>query len=213
VYDRREELSAYSRALLALAAHDLGDTDRANVLIRNLENGVVIDRSGATAEAIATAHWGSDTSWWHWYDGPVESTAFSLQALMAIDPHNALVEPAMNWLVKNRRGARWNNTRDTAIALLALNDYLVASGESNDSASYELAVNGRVIAKKTVSASDVLRDPSRMTIDAALIGDANEIRIRRTGGTAPLYFAAEAWMTSLEEPVTAAGSEIFVTRE
>ena len=30
----------------------------------------------------------------------------------------------MNWLVKNRRGAQWSNTRDTAIALLALNDYL-----------------------------------------------------------------------------------------
>ncbi len=35
----------------------------------------------------------------------------------------------MNWLVKNRRGAQWNNTRDTAIALLAMNDYLERSGE------------------------------------------------------------------------------------
>jgi len=72
-YARREHLSAFSRALLALAAHHFGDTDRANVLIRNLENGVTIDRapdrsvlvkgSSSTAETIATAHWGSDSSW------------------------------------------------------------------------------------------------------------------------------------------------------
>ena len=29
-----------------------------------------------------------------------------------------------NWLVKNRRGAHWSNTRNTAITVLALNDYL-----------------------------------------------------------------------------------------
>src|ERR1051325_2339144 len=223
VYDRREHLTPYSRALLPLAAHDFGDVEHANVLVRNLENGVTIDRapdrsvlvqsSSSTAETMATAHWGSDSFWWRWYDGPVESTAFSLQALMAVDPHNALVEPVMNWLVKNRRGARWNNTRDTAIALLALNDYLAASGEASDGASYELSVNGRVIATKTVSANDVLRDPSRFTIDSTLVRDANEIRIRRTAGTAPIYFAAEGRMTSLEEPVTAAGSEMFVKRE
>jgi uncharacterized protein YfaS (alpha-2-macroglobulin family) len=180
---------------------------------RTPDRSMLVRGSSSTAETIATAHWGSDSLWWRWYDGPVESTAFSLQALMAIDPHNALVEPVMNWLVKNRRGARWNNTRDTAIALLALNDYLVASGEANESASYELSVNGRVIATKTVAANDVLRDPSRFTIDAALVRDANEIRIRRTGGSAPIYFAAEARMTALEEPVTAAGNEIFVKRE
>jgi len=222
-YQRREHLTAYSRALLALAAHDLDDVNRANVLTRNLENGMEIDRapdrsvlfhgSSSVAETMPTAHWGSDSFWWRWYDSPVESTAFSLQALVAIDPHNALVEPVMNWLVKNRRGARWNNTRDTAIAILALTDYLAANGESSESASYELAVNGQVIATKTVATNDVLRDPSEFTIDAALVRDANEIRIRRSGGNAPIYFAAEARMTSLEEPVTAAGNEIFVKRE
>ena len=45
--------------------------------------------------------------------------------------------------------------------------------------------------------------------------DANEIRVRRTGGRAgaPIYFAAEARFVSLEEPVKAAGNEIFVRRE
>ncbi|HWW61794.1 MAG TPA: alpha-2-macroglobulin family protein, partial [Thermoanaerobaculia bacterium] len=222
-WKNRDKLTSYSRALLALTAHRFGDAERAQVLVRNLEDGVKLDKapdqsilvrgSGANAaETMATAHWGEDRFWWRWYDGPVETTAFALQALVSIDPKHRLIEPVMNWLVKNRRGAQWNNTRDTAIALLAFNDYLRASDELRGDVSYELSVNGTVIATKTLSAADVLRAPSTFTIDDKLVKDANEIRIRRTrGGT--LYFSAEARFVSLEEPVAAAGNEIFVRRD
>ncbi|MGZ7081268.1 MAG: alpha-2-macroglobulin family protein, partial [Thermoanaerobaculia bacterium] len=203
-----------------------GDAERAAVMVRNLEDGVKLDRtpdksillrgsgSGA-AETMATAHWGEDRSWWHWYDGSVESTALVLQALVRIDPKHRLIEPAMNWLVKNRRGAQWNNTRDTAIALLALTDYLRISGELKGDVSYELSVNGRVIASHHITAADVLGSPSRFNIDPELVRDANEIRIRRTAGRgdAPIYFSVEGRFVSLEEPVTAAGNEIFIRRD
>ncbi|HYM59559.1 MAG TPA: MG2 domain-containing protein [Thermoanaerobaculia bacterium] len=227
-WSHRERLTAYSRALLALAAHDFGYAERAKVLVRNLEDGVKLDRTpdqsvllrgsgGASpAETMATAHWGEDRFWWHWYEGPVETTSFALQALTAIDPQNRLVEPVMNWLVKNRRGAQWNNSRDTAIALLGLNDYLGASGELQGDVAYELSVNGHAIASKSVAAADVLRAPLRYAIDPAIVRDGvNEIRIKRSGGrgTAPLYFSAEARFVSTEEPVKAAGNEIFVRRD
>jgi uncharacterized protein YfaS (alpha-2-macroglobulin family) len=223
VWTHRERLTAYSRALLALTAHRYGDTERTSVLVRNLEDGAIIDRAPDTsilikgetaAETMATAHWGAKQFWWRWYEGPVETTAFVLQALVTIDPDNKLVEPAMNWLVKNRRGARWNNTRDTAIAILAFNDYLQRSGELAGDVSYELTVNGRSIATKTIKAADVLRAPSKFTIEAGAIADATQdIRIRRTSGKSPLYFSAEARFVSLEEPVKPAGNEIFVKRQ
>jgi uncharacterized protein YfaS (alpha-2-macroglobulin family) len=223
VWSHRERLGAYSRALLAIAAHHFGDAERAQVLVRNLEDGVKVDKSPdesrvavtgnrSTAETIGTAHWGADRFWWQWYEGPVETTSFALQALVLIEPKHRLIEPAMNWLVKNRRGAQWNNTRDTAIALIALNDYLGASGELGGDVQYELTVNGRSIATKKIAAADVLRAPSRFTIDADLVRDANEIRIHRSGRGA-LYFSAEARFFSLEEPVKAAGNELFVRRE
>jgi uncharacterized protein YfaS (alpha-2-macroglobulin family) len=225
-WSHRDRLTSYSRALLALAAHDFGDSTRAAVLVRNLEDGVKVDHapdqsilvrgsgSGA-AETMGTAHWGEDRFWWHWYDGPVESTAFALQAMVRIDPGNKLIEPVMNWLVKNRRGAQWNNTRDTAVTLLALNDYLGVSGELKGDVAWELSVNGKVIAAKRLSAADVLGAPVRFTIDPAIVTDSNEIRIRRTGGRADasLYFAAEGRFVSLEEPVKAAGNELFVRRD
>jgi uncharacterized protein YfaS (alpha-2-macroglobulin family) len=223
VWKNREKLTAYSRALLALTAHRWNDAERARVLVRNLEDGVKMDRTpdqsvllkGETAaEKMATAHWGTTGFWWRWHDGPVESTAFVLQALSTIDPKHRLIEPAMNWLVKNRRGAQWNNTRDTAIALLALNDYLQQSGELAGDVSYEVSVNGKVIATKTLTAADVLGAPSRFPVDASILTDTlQEVRIRRTAGKSPLYFSAEARFVSLEEPVKAAGNEIFVRRE
>jgi uncharacterized protein YfaS (alpha-2-macroglobulin family) len=222
VWEHREKLTSYSRALLALTAHRYNARERVAVLVRNLENGATIDRtpdqwsgglSARPSEAMtmATAHWGEDRFWWRWNDGPVETTAFVLQALVTIDPKHALVEPAMNWLVKNRRGAQWSNTRDTAIAVFSLNDYLRASGETVRDVSYELSVNGKIIAANKLTAKDLLGAPSRFSIDPAILRDSDqEIRIR---ADAPIYFSAEARFVSLEEPVKAAGNEIFVRRE
>ena len=228
VWEHREKLTAYGRALLALAAHDFGSSERANVLVRNLENGVRIDRApdasvlihgengrtATSAETMATAHWGQDGSWWRWSDGPVESTSFALMALVEIDPKNALIEPVTNWLIKNRRGAQWNNTRDTAITILALDEYLHASGELASEGSYEISANGTTIAAQSVRPADILRAPSRWSIPSDSIRDGvNEVRILRTHGTGSLYFAAEARFFSLEEPIKAAGNEIFVRRD
>jgi uncharacterized protein YfaS (alpha-2-macroglobulin family) len=138
-----------------------------------------------------------------------------LRALLTIDPQNKLIEPVTNWLIKNRRGAQWSNTRDTAIVVLAMNDYLKVSGELKAELEYELQVNGRTIATKKLTGDDVLAAPSRFEIDREIIRDGvNDIRIlRKSGGAGPIYFAAEAEYFSLEEPIPAAGNEIFVRRE
>jgi len=228
LWKNRDQLNAYTRALLALSAHDFGFDDKAKILIENLENGVIRDDrpdqsvliankpstlNAQPSTVLTTAHWGEDGVYWHWSDGGVEATAFALRALLAIDPTNSLVEPVSNWLIKNRRGAQWNNTRDTAIVVLALNDYLRASGELKAEAGYDLYVNGKGVAHKTISSAEVFNAPSLFAIDMGLIQDTNEIRIVRTGGNGALYFAANAKFFSTEEPIAPAGNEIFVKRE
>ncbi|MCL4789576.1 MAG: alpha-2-macroglobulin, partial [Verrucomicrobia bacterium] len=218
LWANREQRNAYTRALFALAAHHLGQADRAKTLIANLENSVKRDERPDTsvlvggnpdnAGVMGTAHWGEDGLWWRWSEGGVEATAFALRALLAIDPQNKLVEPVANWLIKNRRGAQWSNTRDTAIVVLALNDYLRVSGELKPELEYELLVNGKSIAKKKVSGADVFNAPSRFAIEPGLIKDSNEIRIVRKQGNTPVYFAVEGKFLSLEEPITPTGNEI-----
>ena len=222
LWTNRDRLNAYTRALLALSAHSFGFADKAKTLVENLENGVKIDSAPDTSiiqrgtqssdSVIATAHWGEDGIYWRWSDGGVEATSFALRALLAIDPKNKLIEPVTNWLVKNRRGSQWSNTRDTAIAVMALNDYLRQSGELAADIQYELAVNGKPIATRTLTGEDALSAPSQFVIDRQFIRDGiNDIRIARRRGA--LYVSASAQFFSLEEPIAAAGNEIFVRRE
>ena len=225
LYSNRDRLNAYTRALLALAAHYFGKAAEANTLVRNLENGVKLDskpdtsivqRGGPASDpsVMATAHWGEDGIYWRWSDGGVEATSFALRALLTIDPQNRLIEPVTNWLIKNRRGAQWSNTRDTAIVVLTLNDYLRKSGEVSPSLGYQLLVNGQSVATRQLDADQALSGPSKFAIPRQLIRDgSNSIEIRRTSGSGPIYFSAEARFFSLEEPLTPAGNEIFVRRQ
>jgi|GEM_PF-180921 len=224
LWKNREAHNAYTRALLALAAHHMGKAAEAKTLIANLENGVKRDERPdasvliggqlpANAGVMGTAHWGEDGIYWRWSDGGVEATAFALRALLTIDPQNKLIEPVTNWLLKGRRGAQWSNTRDTAITVLALNDYLRVTKELSPELEYEVTVNGTSIAKRKVSGAEVFAAPSRFAVDRRFIKDgANDIRIRRKG-EGPVYYAAEAKFFSLEEPIPASGNEIFVKRE
>ena len=225
LWNNRDRLNAYTRALVALAAHNFGYHDRAKTLVENLQNGVKVDtqpdtsivqRGGQSSDpsVIGTAHWGEDGIFWRWSDGGVEATAFALRALLAIDPKNKLIEPVTNWLIKNRRGAQWSNTRDTAIVVLTMNEYLRTSGEIQPAMSYELIVNGTPVTTKQVTAADALSAPSQFAISRELLRDGqNEITIQRKGGTGPIYFSARAEFFSLEEPLTPAGNEIFVRRQ
>ncbi|HEU4931075.1 MAG TPA: alpha-2-macroglobulin family protein, partial [Pyrinomonadaceae bacterium] len=225
LWKNRDRLNAYTRALLALVAHNYGYRDQAKTLVANLENGVKIDsqpdtsivQSGAQSSdpsVMGTAHWGEDGIYWRWSDGGVEATSFVLRALLAIDPQNKLIEPVTNWLVKNRRGAQWSNTRDTAIVVLTLNDYLRVSGEVQPAIGYQLLVNGNPVATKQITAEDALSAPSQFAISRELLRDGqNEISIMRKNGSGPLYFSAAAEFFSLEEPLKPAGNEIFVKRQ
>src|SRR5687767_6135391 len=225
LWNNRDKLNAYTRALLALSAHNYGYREQAKTLVENLENGVKIDsqpdtsivqRGAQTSDpsVIGTAHWGEDGIYWRWSDGGVEATAFALRALLAIDPQNKLVEPVTNWLIKNRRGAQWSNTRDTAIVVLTLNDYLRTSGELQPVIGYDLVVNGTVVTSKQITAAEALSAPTKFPISRELVRDgANEISIVRKNGNGPLYFSAQAEFFSLEEPLKPAGNEIFVKRE
>ncbi len=225
IWTNKDKLNAYTRALLALAAHKYGYSDKAKILVENLENGVKIDshpdtsivQSGAQtsdASVIATAHWGEDGLYWRWSDGGVEATSFALRAILAIDPQNKLVEPVTNWLIKNRRGSQWSNTRDTAIVVMTLNDYLRSTGEIQTELAYDLVANGTLVASKQINAGDALGAPTKFQIPRELIKDgANEVVVRRKSGAGTIYFSAEAEFFSLEEPLKAAGNEIFVRRQ
>jgi hypothetical protein len=223
LWKQRDALNAYGRALLCLAAHGMVRESEALTLAQNLRNGAIRDSSPDTSivqvgthqpYTIPTAHWGQDGIFRRWSEGGVEATAFVLRALVTVDPKDELVTPVMNWLVKNRRGAQWSNTRDTAITVLALDEYLRARGELGTAVEFELAVNGKSVAAKRIEKDQLLSAPSTFEVDPALLRDGlNQIRIAKKSGQGPLFFAMRARFFSLEEPIPPRGNELFVRRD
>jgi hypothetical protein len=139
-FKQRERMSAYARALLTLAAKTWKHAEL-KTLADNLANGVRVDdapdrsvlvHGASTAESSAPkiAWWDKERDFRYWHEGGIESTAFSLMALLETDPNNELVDAAALWLIKNRRGANWNNTKDTAIAVLAFSGAAAADPPS-----------------------------------------------------------------------------------
>jgi uncharacterized protein YfaS (alpha-2-macroglobulin family) len=221
---RRLTVGAYGRALLGLSAVALGRTQEARLVAENLIDGALRDSApdasivplGGLAAGTQSprAHWGEDGLGYRWSDGGVEATAFALRALVAVDPGHELVEPAADWLIANRRGAQWSNTKTTAIVVLALSDYLVAKGQLARSVSYEVSVNGSVIGTRALGGADLLSAPASFRVPAELVRDGdNRVRVRRLSGEGPLYFSARASFFSREEPIPPRGNELFVRRQ
>jgi uncharacterized protein YfaS (alpha-2-macroglobulin family) len=69
------------------------------------------------------AHW-ETAGFSRWHDDPLEVTAAALQALVAYDADDPLIPEALAWFAARKRGDRWNSTRDTALIVSAMSDYL-----------------------------------------------------------------------------------------
>ena len=153
VYDGRNKLSASGRACLLLAVTHCGTAEQRAILLRNLENGATRVRSGDFGD---TANWGSTGRSWRASENAVETTALTVLALLENEPTHPLIEPAVNWLVLNRRSGNWSNTRDTAFAALALSRYLALSKEREPDAEVDVIANGKPLRRVKLDRDTVL---------------------------------------------------------
>ncbi|MBK8475631.1 MAG: hypothetical protein IPL39_04790 [Opitutaceae bacterium] len=206
----REKLSASGRACLALAAAKFGSAEKRVVLLRNLENGA---RRAAADDFGDTVHWGSTTNYWRARDGAVETTALTLLALLELEPQHALVEPAMNWLVLNRRSGCWESTRATAFAVLALSRFVQVRGEAQGETEIEVLANGAPVGRVKLNRESLLAGAAVLELPLSkLQGGQNRVALRRISGDGPVYAMALAQAWASGETVKPAGHQAEVAR-
>ncbi|MBI4574650.1 MAG: hypothetical protein HY722_00100 [Planctomycetes bacterium] len=208
-WEGRDRLDACARALLSLAFHRLGDARRATVLLENLEDLVVAD------EENGTAHFGRRDGWWRWSEGAVQATSHALRAYVAAAPGHPLVPRLVKWMVHNRRGERWDNTRDTAVAVLAFTDYLRASRELAAGYQVHVSVNGARVRSFEFRRDDPFPRDRRAVLelpDEALRPGENRVLLEREGGEGTLYWSASLAFYTLEEDLRGDGHEVLVAR-
>jgi uncharacterized protein YfaS (alpha-2-macroglobulin family) len=179
-----DRMSAYGQALMLLALDTLKDP-RGDDIAKTLTNSV--QRKG-------------DLAWWSVPDDPlledsgdtsVEATAFVVKALAARDPKSPLLEPAVRWLLLNRNyGAWWSSTKQTAMVLYGLLDYMRARNEGGADASIEVVVNGTPVATRTFTPAS-LTHPDPITVTAPAAAGKNTVVLRKKGGGS-LYWSASA---------------------
>ncbi len=103
----KDALSPYAQALLVLALHKAGRPEARDV-------------ARSLAAAARGDHWVTPNWYYKWDDVAIETTAYAVQALLAIDPGNPLIPKAVEWLLAQRQGNRWRSTKDTAVAIATL---------------------------------------------------------------------------------------------
>ncbi|CAN5509048.1 alpha-2-macroglobulin family protein [soil metagenome] len=72
-------------------------------------------------------YWAQEDRSWLWYNDTIETHAFSLRALMELEPKDKRSDGLVQWLFLNKKLNHWKSTRATSEAIYALVHYLDAT--------------------------------------------------------------------------------------
>jgi len=206
LFEQRARLTTYSKSLLAMALWNIGEKNSAQVLVHNLENTIKVDA------ANQTAHWATGHDWWRWWNNDNESNATALRAFLLIEPRNALVQPVVKWLVAQSRASRWDSTRDTALAVYALSDYVRINHELDVDYTVRVSLNGKLARTYRVNRDNALFFDNRfITNDLFLQDGANTLSIEKKG-RGNVYWSAYSEYFSLEDSIKGSGNGLSIKR-
>ncbi len=207
IYTNRDDLTPYGKALLASAFASAKDTEHARLVLSNLADFAKVDRDGGTA------HWQSESrDWWWWWNNLVETNAAVLNAFVDVDPKHELVEPLVKWLVTNRRGGQWLNTRDTAQAVEALVRYARASGQLEPDLDVTVSLKGGGTHTVHVGRENLLTFQNTLSFGAGELSTGDATLTVRTHGKGRIYVSADATFFTKEADIAAAGEDLLVER-
>ncbi len=171
LWERRRRMDLYTQAYLALALDTLGSSQEAKFIVDEL--------GGKVIETARTAHWEEEGHDWATMSSDGRTTALVLQAMLATNPENQLIPKTVRWLMWTRLGGYWRTTQETAATIIALSEYLAISGELEADFSYQVFLNGELIAEDVVGTENVAEHRKLKVVDLAP-GD-NEIRVTKEG--------------------------------
>lgn len=185
LYDSRDNLSLYAKALLALALYDANpdDTNRINTLMDDIFTAAIVSANGA--------HWEETGRDYYNWNTHTRTTAIILKALATLRPDNELVPNVVRWLMTARTADAWETTQETAWAVMALTDWMTASAELTASYTYSAQLNGAEIVSGTAESESLSEAVSvQVPVTDLLRDEVNRLLIETAAGTGSLYYTA-----------------------
>src|SRR5271157_90284 len=199
IYDKRSALSPYGLAILGLALEQVKD-GRAAEISTLLE---------------AAAQQDAEQAWWpatrdqmldFSEDVTPEATAYAVKFLSHQHPDSALLPKAALWLMNHRNeGFWWSSTKQTAMVIYGLTDYLRSTNELHPNLTVTVFVNNRQVLNRAIDQATNLNPPPLTLDDSALQPGVNHIRVS-TSGQGRLYYSARAEYYSTEDKLQKTGT-------
>ena len=135
-----------------------------------------------------------------------------VRALVARDPANPIVERAVGWLLASRSGGYWWNTKQTAMALYGLLDYLRARREQPSRFTMDVFVNGEAAGSHTFT-PESWTAPDPIVVSAPGREGANQVRLVRRGEGAVYWSATAAYFDNRETIEPEGSRRLALARE
>jgi hypothetical protein len=199
VYDKRSSLSPNGMAILGLALEQAGDA-RAKDIAAALERSAQQDQEQAwwKAERDEMLDFSADVT--------PEATAWAVKFISHEHPDSPLLPKAALWLMNHRNeGYWWESTKQTAMVIYGLTDYLKHTNELNPNFTATVLVNDKAVLTRKIDQTTGLAAPDLSLDESKLLPGINHIRIV-TSGAGRLYYSARADYHSSDEKLQKAGT-------
>ncbi|MGC2287578.1 MAG: MG2 domain-containing protein [Candidatus Acidiferrum sp.] len=206
----RGDMNTQGLALMGLAFLSSGDQAKAQEIAGTMES-----------QAIVTdfeASWPSAYDYMMEFeiDDAAETTAYAVRLLSLTKPASPLLPKAALWLVNHREGGYfWYSTKQTAMVIFGLAEYVRSSHEFDSNFRAEVYVNGKQVITRQFTAADSWNPVQpAIHLDASQLRiGANEIRIHKSG-TGRLYWsAAGAYYSNDKRLVQSNKLSLNITRD
>jgi alpha-2-macroglobulin len=209
LYRDRPQLSVYALGLFGMALHKGNDREKLAMIMENIAQYLQQDDENQTAWLNLR----NENCWWYWYGSEYEAHAYYLKLLAKTDPKSDVAARLVKYLLDNRKHASyWNSTRDTALVIEAIADFMRASGEDKPDQVVEVLIDGKKVHEVAITTANLFTcDNTWRIAGAALASGEHKVEVRKKGA-GPLYINSSLSNFTLEDHLTKTGLEIKVER-
>ena len=209
LYRDRTHIAVYAKAMFGIALEKQGEKQKLAMILRNIGQYVQQDDEDQTAWLNLPGGY-----WWYWYGSEYEAQAYYLKLLARTDPKGDLAPRLVKYLLNNRKNATyWNSTRDTAIVVEAMADFIRASGEQKPEMTVQVFWDGKLQKAIEITPKTLFQFDNKFVLDGdAITTGKHEVKLVKQGA-GPLYYNGYLTNFTLQDFITKAGLEIKVQRK
>ncbi|MHB0988738.1 MAG: Ig-like domain-containing protein [Bellilinea sp.] len=182
LFEQRERLSPWAKALLALTFES-----------RGLEGAKTIfsDLAGLAIRSATGVNWQDTEAAWQNFSTPNFTTAVVVFVLAERDPASPLLADAVRYLTSHRQtSGGWTSSYDSAWVMLALTRFLHATNELNGSFDFLATLNGDPLASGSAGDENWSVVHASAPLDDLNANTGNALRFVHSEGAGRLYYRA-----------------------